>query len=379
MSIVRSVFQHLPSPLKRAAHVGRNTLLAARVRAKAAPGFAGEAAEYILKTRRAKIASPIIDTARFPGQKAASADPGATYAVLSLIKSGADLERLQEVLADRASRETIKQLLAYRALGITRVALPGVASFNSKLEEAARMRIGDAARKFPPFETARYLATGDDGQSITVDCWLSNVIYTFLERQYFFHRDGVTITPQTGDIVLDGGACFGDTALLFASTIGSSGHVHSFEPLARQREVFASNLALNPDLSARISVHSWALDECSDRVLTFTDGGAGARASSDGSARVTTVTIDDFVQRQGLSRVDFIKMDIEGGETAALHGATQTIRRFRPRLAISIYHSLNDLVKLPLLVRTLAPEYDLYIQHHTIHADETILYGRPRE
>jgi FkbM family methyltransferase len=67
----------------------------------------------------------------------------------------------------------------------------------------------------------------------------------------------------------------------------------------------------------------------------------------DGSGiEVKTITIDGFVRRFSLARVDFIKMDIEGAESDAMTGACETIRRFRPRLAISAYHSLDDLIGL---------------------------------
>ena len=59
---------------------------------------------------------------------------------------------------------------------------------------------------------------------------------------------------------------------------------------------------------------------------------------------VPLTTIDKIVNELGLERVDFIKMDIEGAEVAALTGARETLRRFRPRLAIAVYHREGDLV-----------------------------------
>jgi FkbM family methyltransferase len=76
--------------------------------------------------------------------------------------------------------------------------------------------------------------------------------------------------------------------------------------------------------------------------VRFLNWSAGARPGHDESGtEVRTITIDDFVQRFSLPRVDFIKMDIEGAESRALTGAADIIRRFRPRLAISAYHSLD--------------------------------------
>jgi FkbM family methyltransferase len=70
-------------------------------------------------------------------------------------------------------------------------------------------------------------------------------------------------------------------------------------------------------------------------------------------------TIDRIVSELGLSRVDFIKMDIEGAEERALVGAQQTIRRFHPRMAVCVYHQPSDPERIPALVRQYAPSYRL--------------------
>jgi hypothetical protein len=53
-------------------------------------------------------------------------------------------------------------------------------------------------------------------------------------------------------------------------------------------------------------------------------------------------SIDDFVENNAITAVNFIKMDIEGGERDALYGAESTIKRFRPRLSICEYHGIFD-------------------------------------
>ena len=71
-------------------------------------------------------------------------------------------------------------------------------------------------------------------------------------------------------------------------------------------------------------------------------------------------------------------MDIEGAESLALNGAIKTIKKYRPKLAIAIYHSMNDFVSIPLWLKELDLDYKFYLGHYTLHAEETILFAKPR-
>jgi FkbM family methyltransferase len=78
-----------------------------------------------------------------------------------------------------------------------------------------------------------------------------------------------------------------------------------------------------------------------------------------GASKVTvrTTTIDAIVEELNLSRVDFIKMNIEGSERPAIQGARRTIARFTPRMEISVHHLKDDLEKVPALVHGIQPKY----------------------
>jgi len=74
---------------------------------------------------------------------------------------------------------------------------------------------------------------------------------------------------------------------------------------------------------------------------------------------VPLTTIDKLVLELKLARVDFIKMDIEGAERKAILGAQQTLARYKPRMAITIYHLPDDPTVVPLAVRRAVPSYRL--------------------
>ena len=67
-------------------------------------------------------------------------------------------------------------------------------------------------------------------------------------------------------------------------------------------------------------------------------------------------------------------MDIEGAELSAIKGAASSIRKFQPKLAISLYHKPTDIFEIPLYIAKEFPFYDMFIDHYTIHAEETVLY-----
>jgi FkbM family methyltransferase len=339
-------------------------------------GFAGQVIELIRQARRTSIQNPYSDDWRYPDGKPGYS-PTDTFNVLRFIRSNADqLNRTAALFADDSSRDLLAQLLAFRALGPDHVQLPrATPDYMSFFGSARAMRSSDSNFTFPPFEIAHYSVPAEGG-TIEVDCWLGNVIAGHLEKQYWFRRGPVTIQPEPGDIVIDAGACFGDTSLAFAASVGPGGQVHALEPVPHQRAILAHNLAANPNLASRIRDYAFATGSVSGKQLFFSDGGAGAQPTTGGTIPVETLSIDDLVEQEGLGRLDFIKMDVEGGETEALKGAAGTIRRFRPKLGISIYHSLDDLICLPQLVHDLLPDYELYLDHHTIYAEETILYAR---
>ncbi len=72
-------------------------------------------------------------------------------------------------------------------------------------------------------------------------------------------------------------------------------------------------------------------------------------------------------------------MDIEGAEPLALKGAVETIKRFKPKLAIAIYHSMDDFIKIPIWIIELNLGYKLYLGHYTIHSEETIIFAKVEE
>lgn len=68
-------------------------------------------------------------------------------------------------------------------------------------------------------------------------------------------------------------------------------------------------------------------------------------------------------------------MDIEGCELDAIRGARETIKEYKPKLAISIYHRPEDVITIPNEILTIRHDYKFFIRHYTFGESETVLYG----
>ncbi|MBM4311435.1 MAG: FkbM family methyltransferase [Deltaproteobacteria bacterium] len=173
---------------------------------------------------------------------------------------------------------------------------------------------------------------------------------------YGDHSVGV----RPGDIVLDCGAHVG----VFARHALRQGAklVVAIEIAPDNIEFLERNLA-DEIASGSVIVYPkgvWDKDDTLElNVDTYTAGHSVILEREEGFATVSVplTTIDKIVDELGLPRVDFIKMDIEGAERNALAGATNTLYRFKPRMAIAGYHLIDDLTVLPEIALNAQPMY----------------------
>lgn len=99
--------------------------------------------------------------------------------------------------------------------------------------------------------------------------------------------------------------------------------------------------------------------------------GPGSFAADIGNIRAETTTIDAMLEGK---RASYIKMNIEGSEKEALQGAEQTIRRYKPRLAIAGYHRTDDFFRVPLMMKSYREDYKIYLRSYMNHIS-FVYYG----
>ena len=299
----------------------------------------------------------------------------------TLIESyGNKLSSFFDILENNESKELLVDIIAYRLVGEQKVKLPtNTDQFWKRCKETFHY-VDKSDFIDLNFLNWKLFKTNYRGynlpldiysipQSLVENCYLGHYSYTSLEKK---------ISVETGDFVLDCGGCYGDTALIFGHYAGKEGRVYSFEFIPSNIEIFKKNLALNENVK-NVEIINNPLWEKSDIKYYYKDDGPSSSISSDyfegNEGVVISISIDDFVKLKSFPKVDFIKMDIEGAELPSLKGAVNTLRTFKPKLAISIYHSMNDFVEIPEYLNNLGLGYKFYLGHYTIHAEETVLYA----
>ena len=290
------------------------------------------------------------------------------------------LNWLFNLLGNEYSKRVMIKIIAYRILGKERVRLP----LNKQTYWDQRKKINAMIdkRKEPvqvDFMNWELPFFNFSENNFDIKLFSRNPQNIFFIKQYEYIKEEVKIKAEKGDYVIDAGGCWGDTALYFALETAPNGMVYSFEFIPSNLKVMKKNLLMNPDLEKRIKCIEKPIWIQSGIQLNYIDNGPASRIiehnNFDNVTSASTISIDDFVIENNLKRIDFIKMDIEGAELKALKGAREALRKFKPKLAISVYHSLSDYIAIPQYINSLNLGYSFYLNHHTIHSEESILYA----
>ena len=186
---------------------------------------------------------------------------------------------------------------------------------------------------------------------------------------------------NSNDVFVDCGAFVGDTVEKFIwDHDGALKQIIAFEPdpqnrLALEKRVrrLCEEWNYSPD---RITVYPYGVSDKSSvsYLRRHCDKGSDSSIASepdDKTEKIKVVAIDDILP-EGYT---FLKADIESYEYKMLLGAEKTIKKYKPRLAICIYHNATDFYSIPLLVKQFRPDYKLMIRHHSLRITETLLYA----
>ena len=145
--------------------------------------------------------------------------------------------------------------------------------------------------------------------------------------------------------------------------------VIAFEPDLANYQLLVQNIQGQSGVFLPCGVSSSA------KTVRFSAGdGEASRATEAGGIPVQMLSIDDAFPEWA---PNLIKLDVEGGEYDALLGAAQTLKKYRPGLAISAYHLPSDLWRLGLLISSMQLNYRFFMRAHAYSSFDTVLYAIP--
>jgi len=270
-------------------------------------------------------------------------------------------DEIYNLLADEASKATFDWYVQYR----TAFAFIGEEAYELFTPEITREAWDDMEKRI-----GRNINHVYEVDEFTIEGTAAELVGSFIVQQY---RYSTIVEPKLGDFVFDIGAYVGDTALWFSKAVGPQGKVYAFEPEPSNFEKLKANLERNK--VTNVIPLQLALSENEGEMQIASGGGSSAITETAGDTSVKVTTVDKFVEANKLPRVGFIKMDVEGHELKVLAGARETIKTFKPSLALSAYHRGDDLIKLPKFLLELNPNFKFYLKHCGPGWAETVVYG----
>jgi FkbM family methyltransferase len=189
--------------------------------------------------------------------------------------------------------------------------------------------------------------------------------YTIDEEQYFLDK----LIFDTDEVFVDCGAYDGDTIDTFTLYCPSFNKIVAFEP---DKTNFEKLYKKHGDNKKIVLYNSGVYSN--DGSLSFSGIGTNQSCIRESDYLDNSVINVKAIDNLGLDKVTFIKMDVEGSEFKALRGAEKTILKDKPKLAISIYHSNQDMIDILEYLKNLVPEYKFYVRTYAFFC-ETILYA----
>lgn len=267
------------------------------------------------------------------------------FTELDLDKRASDIERINQMLATDDDRALFQLLIALRSVNSNDVV------FESDSEGCAYItpRVPDIfTRQFPARTSNCYFDF----------CDLSRVRVAVQGGVYAGH-EAVHVMGNTPDLAA----------------------LYGFEP---QAETW-----LKPELAARLAADSRfelvPLGLWHEKAsLAFINSNAGSylrdvSMNKEEGSVIQVTDLDAFLDERNSPPLDFFFCDIENAELPCLHGMRKRLIKDRPQLAVSMYHSKQQFLDVPLFRMGLLEDYDFHIGHYSKTLNETAFYAIPRE
>lgn len=170
---------------------------------------------------------------------------------------------------------------------------------------------------------------------------------------------------EKGDVILDCGAYIGDTVQIYMDRLLGDCSIYAMEPFGENFLRLQENIKKNA--WDNVKAYHCAIGEKEGKTILhyekddFKMGITLGELKGSYTEEVDVHTLDNLFMN--LPRINYLKMDIEGQEVNALCGATEILKKHKPKLMISGYHKLSDLWEIPCLIKKINPAYKIYVGH----------------
>lgn len=174
-----------------------------------------------------------------------------------------------------------------------------------------------------------------------------------LLRRNNFDKIAFLSLVRDGDVVFDIGANRGNFTLLFSHIVGNQGRVHAFEPVLPTFRALSERAAKEQHFP-NVSLNHFALGEKAGNFEIHIPAGDFGQASlqkhsagswsKPGTETLTCEvrTLDSYWVEQQLTKIDFIKIDVEGAELPALRGGLKLLNQFHPVIHLEFCPDWTD-------------------------------------
>ena len=190
-----------------------------------------------------------------------------------------------------------------------------------------------------------------------------------VDDQYFPH-DIVVLNDK--EVIVEAGSNDGSTLKdMLRKTEGKFKRIYCFEP---DLLCISSLEKIINETNKPITLIKKGVGAASGEMKFKTDsvhGGSKIVYSGRYDYKIDVTTIDEEIKQH----VSMIKMNIEGLELDALKRCKRILSEDAPRLAICVYHRINDIIEIWKFLKKTQPQYKFYLRHHNWGATETVLYA----
>ncbi|RUM57043.1 MAG: hypothetical protein DSY59_03385 [Persephonella sp.] len=138
---------------------------------------------------------------------------------------------------------------------------------------------------------------------------------------------------KKGDIIFDVGAHWGGFTVLFGKLVGKTGKVYSFEPSSINFRYLKKNICIN-NLKNIISIYKYAVGNKEKFIkLAIAESSSGHNSIVRGDIsvkeyeEVKQISLDNFINTNGINKINFLKIDVEGYELEVLKGFEKSLKK----------------------------------------------------